>query len=161
MSQTSEHASESQVEEILLGRGGWRPGTLAEWDLERALFPAGVSAFLRDTQPTLWGEMGTLHGAGLEPMLLATLAKELDGKGALHVARHGFKFYGRTFRRACFKPAHGANYELLDLFGKNRLTVPRQVPCHPGDNRTLDMVLAVNGLPVATIGLKNPGTGQE
>jgi type I restriction enzyme R subunit len=34
------------------------------------------------------------------------------------------------------------------------------VPCHPGDNRTLDMVLAVNGLPVATIELKNPGTGQ-
>ena len=36
----------------------------------------------------------------------------------------------------------------------------RQVPCHPNDNRTLDMVLAVNGLPVATIELKNPGTGQ-
>ncbi len=34
------------------------------------------------------------------------------------------------------------------------------MPCHPGDNRTLDMVLAVNGLPVATIELKNPGTGQ-
>jgi len=35
------------------------------------------------------------------------------------------------------------------------------VPCHPGDTRTLDLVLAVNGLPVATIELKNPGTGQN
>jgi type I restriction enzyme R subunit len=50
---------------------------------------------------------------------------------------------------------------VLEQFGKNRLTVTRQVPCHPGDNRTLDIVLAVNGLPVATIELKNPGTGQN
>lgn len=47
------------------------------------------------------------------------------------------------------------------MFGKNRLTATRQVPCHPGDNRTLDMALVVNGLPVATIGLKNPGTSQN
>jgi type I restriction enzyme R subunit len=50
---------------------------------------------------------------------------------------------------------------VLAQYGKNRLTVMRQVPCHPGDNRTLDMVLAINGLPVATIELKNPGTGQN
>jgi len=62
---------------------------------------------------------------------------------------------------AYFKPAHGANYEVLELFGKNRLTVTRQAPCHPTDNRTLDMALAVNGLPVTTIELKNPGTGQN
>ena len=36
-----------------------------------------------------------------------------------------FKFYGKKFRLAYFKPAHGANYEVLELFGKNRLTVTR------------------------------------
>ena len=105
--------------------------------------------------------MRALHAAGLEALLLSTLVKELDAKGSLNVLRHGFKFYGKTFRLAYFKPAHGANFEVLELFGKNRLTVTRQVPCHPGDNRTLDMVLAVNGLPVSTIELKNPGTGQN
>lgn len=160
MPQTNEHAFESYVEEILTTAGGWKTGNLAEWDKERALFPAQVFAFIADTQPKLWAEMKTLHAAGLETLLLATLAKELDAKGALHVLRHGFKFYGKTFRIAYFKPAHGANYDVLEQFGRNRLTVTRQVPCHPGDNRTLDMVLAVNGLPVATIELKNPGTGQ-
>lgn len=58
--------------------------------------------------------------------------------------RHGFKFYGKGFRLAYFKPAHGANYETANLFAKNRLTVTRQVPCHPNDNRTLDMVLPVS-----------------
>ena len=160
-SQTNERAFEAYVEEILLTRGGWQSGSNAEWDKERALFPAQVFAFLQDTQSKLWAEMQTLHGAGLEALLLTTLVKELDTKGSLHVLRHGFKFYGKTFRLAYFKPAHDANYDMLEQFNRNRLTVTRQVPCHPGDNRTLDMVLAVNGLPVATIELKNPGTGQN
>jgi type I restriction enzyme, R subunit len=159
--QTTERAFETYVEEILLTRGGWKSGSNAEWDKERALFPAQVFAFIQDTQPKLWAEMRALHAAGLEALLLNTLVKELDAKGSLNVLRHGFKFYGKTFRLAYFKPAHGANYEVLELFGKNRLAVTRQVPFHPGDNRTLDMVLAVNGLPVATVELKNPGTGQN
>jgi type I restriction enzyme R subunit len=159
--QTTEKAFESYVEEILLTSGGWKSGSNADWDKERALFPGHVLAFIEDTQPKLWADMKMLHAAGLEALLLGTLVKELEAKGSLHVLRHGFKFYGKMFCLAYFKPAHGANYEVLSLFGKNRLTVTRQVPCHPGDNRTLDMVLAVNGLPVSTIELKNPGTGQN
>jgi type I restriction enzyme R subunit len=161
MTQTNERAFETYVEEILLTRGAWKSGSNAEWDKDRALFPARVFAFIQDTQPKLWSEMKGLHAAGLEALLLTTLVKELDAKGSLDVLRHGFKFYGKTFRLAYFKPAHGANAEVLELFGKNRLTVTRQVPCHPSDNRTLDMMLAVNGLPVATVELKNPGTGQN
>ena len=36
----------------------------------------------------------------------------------------------------------------------------RQVPCHPGSGATVDLVFALNGLPVATCELKNPMTGQ-
>src|ERR1043166_5129425 len=160
-SQTNEKAFENYVEEILLTRGGWKSGSNAEWDKERALFPAQVFAFVQDTQPTLCREMKALHAAELEVWLVNTFVKESESKGALYVLRHGFKFYGKTFRLAYFKPAHGANFEVLELFGKNWLTMTRQVPCHPGDNRTMDVVLAVNGLPVATIELKNPGTGQN
>jgi type I restriction enzyme, R subunit len=161
MSQTNEHAFETYVEEILLTRSGWKSGSIGEWDKERALFPAQVFAFIQDTQPTLWKQMKELHAAGLEPLLINQLVKELDAKGSLHVLRHGFKFYGKPFHLAYFKPAHGANSEILEQFGKNRLTLTRQVPCHPGDNCTLDIVLSLNGLPVATIELKNPGSGQH
>src|SRR6266540_4671076 len=159
--QTTERAFETYVEQILLTRGGWKSGSNTEWDKERALFPMQVVAFLQATQPKQWEEMEALHASGLEALLLSTLVKELDAKGSLHVLRHGFKFYGKYFRLAYFKPAHGANYEVLEQYGKNRLTVTRQVPCHPSDNRTLDVVLAVNGLPLATIELKNPGSGQN
>ena len=93
--QTNEQSFEAQVEATLLGPGGWHCGTTAAWDVERALFPTQVCTFLAETQPTLWEQMRALHGTGLENLLIDALVKELDIKGALHVLRHGFKFYGR------------------------------------------------------------------
>ena len=159
--QTNEHAFESYVEEMLLGASGWQSGTNAEWDVELALFPVQVCTFLQATQPELWSDMHTLHRDGLEQLLLTTLVKELNLKGTLHVLRHGFKFYGNTFRLATFMPAHSLNDEVLAWYQKNRLTITRQVLCHPGKQDTVDLVFALNGLPVATCELKNPGTGQN
>ncbi len=161
MSQTNEKAFESYVEQILLNQSGWKAGTNAEWDKERAVFPMRVLTFLQDTQPKLLEQMKTLHGVELDAMIITALLKELDTKGSLHILRHGFKFYGKTFRLAYFKPAHGLNYDVLALYQKNLLTVTRQVPCHPHNNDTIDLLFAVNGLPVATCELKNPGTGQN
>jgi type I restriction enzyme R subunit len=160
MAQTSEKAFESYLEQMLI-QGGWQVGNLGEWDKALALFPARMFAFIEATQPKLWGEMVALHGDGLKPMLLQALAKELDLKGSLHVLRHGFKFYGKSFRLAYFKPAHGLSPDVIALYQQNQITMTRQVPCHPNDHSTMDMVLAVNGVPVATIELKNPGTGQS
>lgn len=81
MTQTNEKAFEAHVGAVLREQAGWATGTAAEWDPERALFPARVFAFLRETQPALWAEMEALHGGGLESLLLTTLGKELDLKG--------------------------------------------------------------------------------
>lgn len=160
-SQANERAFEFQAEHILVNQGGWTTGTNAEWDKQRALFPARIFAFLEATQPKLLAEMQTLHGADMQRALIDGLIKELDIKGSLYVLRHGFKFYGKSFRLAYFRPAHDLSPDVLELYAKNQLTVTRQVPCHPNNHSTADMVLSVNGLPVATIELKNPGTGQS
>jgi type I restriction enzyme R subunit len=159
MSTTTEKAFETYLAQMLT-EGGWQSGTNAEWDKARALFPARMFAFIEATQPKLWADMAAQHGSNLQTMLLDALGKELDIKGSLHVLRHGFKFYGKLFRLAYFKPAHTLSPDVLELYAQNQLTVTRQVPCHPGDYSSTDMVLAVNGLPVATIELKNPGTHQ-
>ncbi len=159
--QTTERVFETYVEEILHEKAGWREGEKSEWDKERALFPARVFAFLEATQPKLWGEMRALHATGLETLLISALVKELDSKGTLPVLRHGFKFYGKIFRLAYFKPAHGLNFDVLELYNRNGLTVTRQIPCHSTDGCTVDMLFALNGVPVATCELKNPGTNQS
>lgn len=158
--QAKERAFEAHVEDILYRKSGWHPGTNSEWDVQRAMFPTRVLSFLEATQPKLWMEMKALHGDRLPEQLIVALCKELDLKGALHVLRQGFKFYGKTFRIAYFKPAHGLNEEVRALYAKNHLTVTRQVPCHPSKHDTVDLLFALNGLPVATCELKNPGTGQ-
>jgi type I restriction enzyme R subunit len=159
--QTKEKSFEAHVHDVLIQQSGWHSGNVTEWDAERALFSPRVLAFLQNTQPKIWADMHALHGAGLEPLLLNTVVKELELKGSVHVMRHGFKFYGKTLRMAYFKPAHGLNDEVLALYAKNQLTVTRQVPCHPSKHDTVDLLFAVNGLPVATCELKNPGTGQN
>ena len=158
-SQTNEAAFESTVKSMLLA-GGWNEGDRSEWDAAQAIFPARVVAFLQATQPETWAAMAGLHGENLEARIVDTLAKELDLKGTLDVLRHGFKFYGKTFRLAHFKPAHGLNPEALAQYECNQLTVTRQVAYNPRTNETVDLVFALNGLPVATCELKNPMTGQ-
>ena len=158
--QTTEQAFESTVESLLLD-AGWHAGDLGEWDVDRALFPTRAVAFIRETQPDEWARMAGLHGDDVESLVVAQLARELDTKGALDVLRHGFRFSGRTFRLAYFAPAHGLNPDALARFERNELTVTRQAPCHPGKGDTLDLVFALNGVPVATCELKNPMTGQD
>ena len=157
--QTTERAFEDTVESLLLD-GGWQPGDRARWDVELALFPADVLEFIRKTQPVRWQAVDALYGGGADKRITEELVKELDLKGTLEVLRHGFRFAGRTFRVAYFKPAHGLNPQLVAQFDSNRLTVTRQVRCHPGQEHSVDLLFALNGIPVATCELKNPMTGQ-
>ncbi|WP_419862892.1 type I restriction endonuclease subunit R [Candidatus Poriferisodalis sp.] len=160
----SEQADEAALESTIVSMltdVGWAEGDRAEWDVDLALFPARVVAFLQSAQPELWAEMAALHGGDLEDRIIATLARELDKKGTLDVLRHGFKFYGKTHRLAWFKPAHSLNPEAVQQFASNELSVTRQVRCHPGEADTVDLVMALNGVPVATCELKNPSSNQH
>jgi type I restriction enzyme R subunit len=61
---------------------------------------------------------------------------------------------------AYFKPASGLNPETIRLYNENILTITRQLAYSPKHNNTLDVVLSLNGIPLVTIELKNPMTGQ-
>lgn len=159
MKATTEKAFEKYIQETMVARG-WLIGSNEFWDKQKALFPAHVIAFIKDTQYELWTQMEKLHGAELEKKLVETLIQERANKGTLYIVRHGFKFYGKTFMLAFFKPAHGLNKESLERFDKNLLHVTRQVPCHSADSNTVDIVLSLNGVPIATMELKNPATCQ-
>lgn len=156
---TKEADFEDGIEYTLL-QNGWTRLAASDYDQERALFPAEVLRFLQATQGVIWSQMQALHGEALEEKLLAALVRELDLKGMLAVLRHGFKFHGKVFRMAFFKPAHGLNPEAVALYAHNTLAVSRQIPCQPGARDTIDLVFSCNGLPVATCELKNPPTGQ-
>ena len=106
MKATTEKAFEAYIEETLATRG-WLAGAVEYWDKSKALFPEYVIEFIKATQANLWKQMEKLHGAELSGKLIDTLVKERNTKGTLFIIRHGFKFYGKTFKLAFFKPSHG------------------------------------------------------
>jgi type I restriction enzyme R subunit len=128
-----------------------------------------VTGFLQTSQAGKWGQLEALLGDRTRSTVLDSLAKELEIKGALHVLRHGFKCYGKTFRLAHFRPNSGMNPEAAAAYAQNRLTITRQVAFTSvmkkadGKNRRciIDVTLSLNGLPVVSVELKNPLTGQR
>ena len=159
MKPSSEAAFETVIEAHLLANGYVRvPGE--GFDRERAIFPDVVLDFIRETQPKEWARLEALHGTGTGGQVLTDLCKWLDAEGALATLRHGFKCYGRTLRVAFFKAAHELNPELEARYAANRLGLTRQLRFSPRSEQSLDVTLSLNGVPLVTIELKNPLTGQ-
>ena len=159
MNPTSEAAFETAIEAVLLS-DGYRKLASDAFDTERALFPSEALAFIRETQGKAWEKLEALHGAGTGEQVLQALVKWLDTYGVLTTLRHGFKCFGRTLRIAFFRPAHGLNPELEARYRANRLGITRQLYYSSKNQKSLDVVLSVNGIPVVTLELKNPLTGQ-
>ena len=156
----TEGSFEAAVEADLLA-AGYAPLDGAGYDRRRALFPAEVVAFVRESQPDVWNKLHGILGDRTEAQVVADLAKWLDTHGALATLRHGFKCYGRTLRLAALPAAHGINAAHDARVAANRLGVTRQLHYSEAEpTKSLDLVLSLNGLPLVTLELKNPLTGQ-
>jgi type I restriction enzyme R subunit len=156
---TKERDFENTIEDHLLNHG-YLKGSPDDFDRVIALYPTHLFAYIEATQPNLWTRLRKQHGTNLEQAVLDSLVKRLESDGMLSVLRHGFKFLGDTIRVATFKPAHGLNEDLLQDYAANRLVITRQVKYIPDKEDSIDLVLFLNGLPIATAELKNPLTGQ-
>lgn len=159
MSRHSEAAFETVIEHYLLSHG-YIAVAREGFDRERAIFPSAVLDFIRETQPKEWAKLEALHGAKTGEQVLGDLCKWMDANGSLATLRHGFKCYGRTLFVAYFKAAHELNPELEERYSRNRLGLTRQLHFSTRSEKSLDVTLSVNGIPVATLELKNAMTGQ-
>lgn len=159
MKQTSEAAFETAIEAVLLDQGYSRVDGKG-FDRERAIFPDEALAFIQATQAKVWGKLEALHGGQTGERVLEALCKWLDTHGTLDTLRHGFKCFGRTLRIAFFRPAHGLNPDLEARYQANRLGLTRQLHFSPRSEQSLDVALSVNGIPVLSLELKNPLSGQ-
>jgi type I restriction enzyme R subunit len=156
----TEAAFESVIEAHLL-KSGYQQVAAGTFEAGRAIFPASVLDYVRGTQPKEWAKLEALHADKTAEQVLNDLTKWLDNYGVLHVLRHGFKCYGRTLRIATFRAAHGLNPDVEARYQANCLGITRQLHYGQRDRGdSLDMVISLNGIPVATVELKNPLTGQ-
>jgi len=145
-----------------LGSNGWlyEIGTAENYDRKLALYPPDLIAWLQESQTELWETYQQKNGSKAEAILLLRIREQLDQLGTLDLLRKGIEVMGlpKALKLAEFKPALGLNPEILARYGANRLRVVRQVRYSLYNENSIDLVLFLNGIPVATVELKTDNT---
>jgi type I restriction enzyme R subunit len=163
MSDNSIHTEatfEGAIVEHLCGHG-WQQGNSNDFSKDLAIDKKTLLSFIQQSQPKEWDKLKLYYKEETESKFIQRLFKELDLRGMLEVIRHGINDSGVKFKLAFFKPDSKLNPDTVELHKQNIFTVTRQVYFSEKNKKSIDLVLFLNGLPVATIELKNPFTGQS
>ncbi len=160
----TEHAFEDRVEQELLGHG-WEAGQPTfGFDAGLGLDTAELVRFIGATQQKSWDRLVELYG-GKElayGQFCQRVAAQIDERGVLDVLRQGVRDRGVQIELAYFRPGHTLAVDALKEYDANVLTVARQLRFSAkNSHESVDLALFVNGLPVASIELKNGMTGQS
>ena len=159
---------------------GWLLGKPEYYNRELALYEEDLLGFVKDTQDTQWQKFCKLYPNNPEKKFLERVAnqlnkadpnaanKEMRTFGTLGVLRHELRDRGTRFSLCQFKPEHDLNPDTLARYEKNRLRVVPELVYSPWATEEhlaqtgtkakawrIDLVLFVNGLPVATLELKS------
>ena len=142
-----------------LAAAGWLhdPADASRYDRTQALFVDDVVAWIKASQPKAWDTLEKSHGAAAPKVVAERLRKTLDSQGTLTVLRAGLDMIGLKHPIAMcqFQPALGMNADLQAKYTANRLRVVRQVRYSIHNENSIDLVLFLNGIPVATAELKS------
>lgn len=167
---TAGHAADSIHREVVLeehlvaqlvSQQGYIQRQPEDYDRAIALDRELILRFVKDTQPGEWAKLEAHYAASAEAQFFAQLEKALKQRGTLDVLRKGVKLVpGIRFFLYAFRPASSLNPELMRLYEANLLSVIRQLRYSLKSENAIDVVLFVNGIPVATLELKNLLTGQ-
>lgn len=142
-----------------LAAAGWlhEAGDAARYDRAQALFVDDLIAWVKESQPKAWESLERSKGSAAAKEVTNRLRQALDSDGTLSVLRQGFDILGLRHPIAMcqFKPALGMNADLQAKYAANRLRVVRQVRYSLHHENSIDLVLFLNGIPVATCELKS------
>ena len=159
---------------------GWLLGKPENYNRELALYSEDLLGFVQETQDAQWQKFCVLYPKNPEEEFLKRVAtqlnkadpnatnKELRTFGTLGVLRHELRDRGTRFSLCQFKPEHDLNPETLARYQKNRCRVVPELVYSPWATEAqrletgkkakpwrIDLVLFVNGLPIATLELKS------
>lgn len=146
----------------LVSEQGYIERSPEDFDRDLALDRELVLRFVQETQPDAWKKLEAQYTGSAEAEFFKQLEKGLKDRGTLDVLRRGFKMIPNiNFAFCFFQPASGLNPELTRLYEANTLSAIRQVRYSRKNENAIDVVLFINGIPVATLELKNLLTGSN
>jgi type I restriction enzyme R subunit len=138
---------------------GYLRGNSSDFNTEFALDEAKFWQFLEATQAD---ELAKLHyKPDYRRQILERLHRKLRKDGILSVLKKGLDVDNAHFDLLYRLPYNDLNPEVKAKFESNLFSLTRQIHFSSSDHKSIDMVLFLNGLPLVTLELKNPWTGQN
>lgn len=159
MQRYTEQRFEDHIEQHL-NQSGYRSLQSSAYNKSLCLIPSKTLQFIQNTQPETYQRLERQYGAETPVKLLNRISNQIKSRGVLDVLRKGVKDRGCDFKLTYFQPASGMNPDHQKLYAQNRFSLIRQLHYSERNEKSLDMVLYLNGLPLVTMELKNSLTGQ-
>lgn len=142
------------------GGSGWYAGTPESYDRAYAIDLLQLSKFLKSTQPEIFEAVDFDNDSPTRRSFLARLQGEITKRGTIDVLRKGIKHGAHHIDLYCGLPSKD-NERAVEQFEKNRFSLTRQLRYSLDETqRSLDLAVFINGLPVFTFELKNNLTKQ-
>ena len=139
---------------------GWICGRPEDYDREHCVDLFQLATFLRATQPDATEALDLGQDGPTRRKFLARLQGEITKRGTIAVLRQGLKHGPHHLDLFYGSPSPG-NATAAERYASNRFSVTRQLRYSRDEaQRSLDLGLFINGLPVATFELKNSLTKQ-
>ena len=141
-------------------RTSWIYGSPQDYDRARCVDPVQLAAFLQETQPEAAAALSPDAGGPARNRFLDRLKREISSRGVIDALRKGIRHGPHEVTLFYGTPTPG-NALAEERHRRNRFSVTRQLRySETAGQLALDLALFINGLPVATIELKNRFTGQ-
>ena len=158
---TNERRFEEDIESFLLTEQGGYTKTTDTYDPTVGLYTSTLISFVQATQPKEWARFVNTCNSDPVRKFCVAFNNACDTDGLISVLRHGFKHRGIPFRVCYFRPESHLNKTATALYEQNICNVVRQWHYSADNNKSVDMVLVLNGIPVFALELKNQYTGQN
>ena len=157
---TTEKRFEQDIETFMLSIEGGYTKSTDTYDANCGLYVDTLIKFIQNTQPKEWARFENANKVNPINKFIQAFNLACDEYGLLHILRYGFKHRGITFRVCYFKPESSLNQVAMANYEANIINCNRQWYYSSDCKNSVDMVLAVNGIPVFAFELKNQYTGQ-
>lgn len=141
------------------GHGYWT-GDPANFNADYAIDTERFWHFLKTTQPD---ELAKLQKQPQwELLILQKIDRLIKKYGVIYLLRKGLAIDDAQFTLFFVPPLASSSQSVTDAFNSNEFSVTRQVRYSTANPlQEIDMVIFINGLPIATMELKNHWTGQS
>ncbi|MEB2796105.1 type I restriction endonuclease subunit R [Campylobacter upsaliensis] len=158
MTNYTEKDLERFIESALL-ENGYIKRESKDYDKSLCMDKELFERFLQSTQAKALQELEKRNIK--EQALLKRVASQISEKGILKALQSHIEIMGVKLFLAYPKPNSSNNPQSLENYNKNIFSITRQLYFSEKNNKSLDMVIFLNGLPLITMELKNPFTGQN